>query len=264
MITTTHYLAAASVCPLSRSVEVSPMSGPLEEAGVERIAMSTKEVLRGTILAQVATGQVTLLAAAAQLTVSYRQAKRLFRRYKAAGRVGLRHGNVGRRSNRAWPPADRASVLALIGAHYGGPAHGAGQRFGPTLAAEHLWTEHGYLVPVSTLRGWMRDAGLWSRLRRARPVHVRRPRRAAFGELVQLDGSFHDWFEGRGPRPCLMALVDDATGTMLARFGPEETTWAAAGAIGDADVHVEGGHVAVAHVRDARLHRQRLAQNGNL
>ena len=198
---------------------------------MERIAMSTKEVLRGTLLAQVATGHVTLRVAAGQLAVSYRQGKRLFRRFKASGRVGLRHGNVGRRSNRAWPAAAQAAVLGLIRAHYGGPAHGVGQRFGPTLAAEHLWLEHGYLIPVPTLRGWMLAAGLWSRQRRARPVHVRRPRRAAFGELVQLDGSFHDWFEGRGPRPCLMSLVDDATGTMLSRFGPEETTWAAVGVL---------------------------------
>jgi hypothetical protein len=202
--------------------------------GVERIAMSTKETLRGTVLAQVQSGAVSLMLAAAQLAVSYRHAKRLYRRYKAAGRVGLRHGHVGRRSNRAWPSAERDVVLALIRAHYGGGVSGPGQRFGPTLAAEHLWTDHGHLVPVPTLRRWMTAAGLWSRARRARPVHVRRLRRAAFGEMLQLDGSFHDWFEGRGlngaapgARPCLMSLIDDATSTTLARFAPEETTWAA-------------------------------------
>ncbi len=108
-------------------------------------------------------------------------------------------------------PRRRAEqVVQLIRVHYGGPATGAGQRFGPTLAAEHLWTEHGVLIPVPTLRRWMVAADLWSRQRRARPVHVRRQRRAAFGELLQLDGSFHDWFEGRGPRPCLMSLIDCA------------------------------------------------------
>jgi hypothetical protein len=136
---------------------------------------------------------------------------------------------VGRRSNRAPPASEQAAVLALIRAHYGGTAaRGAGQRFGPTLAAEHLWLEHGRLVAVPTLRRWMLAAGLWSRQRRARPPHVRRARRPAFGELLQLDGSFHDWFEGRGPRPCLMSLIDDATGTTRSCFGAEETTWAAA------------------------------------
>jgi hypothetical protein len=192
--------------------------------------MSTKETRRGVVLAQVAAGALPLTVAARQLAVSFRQAKRLYRQCKAQGRHGVRHGNVGRRSNRAVPAPEQAAVLALVRAHYGGPAErGAGQRFGPTLAAEHLWLEHGRLVPVPTLRRWMLAAGLWSRQRRARAPHVRRARRPAFGELLQLDGSFHDWFEGRGPRPCLMSLIDDATGTVRACFGAEETTWAAAG-----------------------------------
>ena len=74
----------------------------------------------------------------------------------------------------------------------------------------------------------MRAADLWGRVRRGRPRHQRRGRMAHFGELVQLDGSFRDWFEGRGPRPCVMTMVDDATGRTLLRFGAEETTWAAA------------------------------------
>lgn len=190
--------------------------------------MSTKEVRRAAVLAQVKAGRVPLYVAAQQSGVSYRQAKRLYARYKARGHAGLRHGNLGRRSNRSWPMAEEQAILALIRQHYSGAREGRGARFGPTLAAEHLWTDHGHVVPVPTLRRWMMRAGLWDRLRRARPVHVRRPRRAAFGELLQLDGSFHDWFEGRGPRPCLMSLIDDATGTTLGRFAPEETTWAAA------------------------------------
>lgn len=189
--------------------------------------MSTKELRRAAVFAQVKAGRTTIVAAARVLTISYRQAKRLYARYQGRGAAGLRHGNVGRRSNRATPAAEQAAVLALIRQHYGGPAAGRGERFGPTLAAEHLWLDHGKLVAVPTLRRWMQAAGMWSRVRRARPAHVRRARRAAFGELLQLDGSFHDWFEGRGPRPCLMSLVDDATGTMCARFAGEETTWAA-------------------------------------
>lgn len=204
------------------------MSTPHGEVGVERIAMSIKEIRRAAVLAQVKAGRTTLRTAAQHLAVSYRQAKRLYQRYRARGNAGVRHGNLGRRSNRAWPVAEQEVVLALIRAHYGGTVEGRGERFGPTLAAEHLWADHGHLVPVPTLRRWMIGADLWSRVRRGRSPHVRRPRRAAFGELVQLDWSFHDWFEGRGPRPCLMSLVDDATGTMLARFGEEETTWAAA------------------------------------
>jgi transposase len=204
---------------------------------VERIAMSTKEAQRGVVLAQVAAGRLPLTAAAAQLGVSYRQAKRLYGRYKAHGRAGLRHGHVGRRSNRARAAEEQAGILELVRTHYGGSAaRGAGQRFGPTLAAEHLARDHGVVVAVPTLRRWMLAAGLWSRQRRARPPHVRRARRAAFGELLQLDGSFHDWFEGREPAlaepgrlPCLLTLVDDATGRTRSHFAAQETTWAAAG-----------------------------------
>lgn len=120
----------------------------------------------------------------------------------------------------------------MIRAHYAGaPDRGSGQRFGPTLVAEHLWTDHGVLVPVTTLRRWMREADLWSRSRRRRPGHRRRERKAHFGELVQFDGSEHDWFEGRGPGACVMTMVDDATGTTRIHFAPRETIWGAADAL---------------------------------
>ena len=192
--------------------------------------MSRKECMRGAVLARVAAGTMTLADAVPLLGVSYRQAKRLWRRYRGDGSAGLVHGNVGRRSNRALDAATRAAVVGLIRAHYGGTsAKGPGQRFGPTLVAEHLWTDHGLLIARSTLRDWMREDGLWSRTRRGEPRHTRRERRPHFGELVQLDGSFHDWFEGRGPRAgqrsCMMSLVDDATSTTLVRFGAEQTIW---------------------------------------
>jgi len=194
--------------------------------------MSRKEFNRGAVLARVATQTITLTEAVPLLGISYRQAKRLWRRYRLEGAGALVHGNVGRCSNHAAGPAERATVVALIRQHYGGGmAKGPGQRFGPTLVAEHLWCDHGVLVARSTLRDWMRDAGLWSRTRRGRPAQTRRERKAHFGELVQLDGSFHDWYEGRGARAgqrsCVMNMVDDATSTTLLHFGAEETTWAA-------------------------------------
>src|SRR6266542_3984778 len=199
---------------------------------MERTAMSARELGRAAVLAQVKAQTLALREAAGLLGVTYRQAKRLWARYRAGGAKALVHRSVGRRSNRAWPAPAREAVLALVRAHYGGAAsRGPGQRFGPTLVAEHLWCDHGLLVPVATLTRWLRAAGLWSRARRGRPRHRRRERKAHFGELVQLDGSFHDWFEGRGPRACLMTLIDDATGTTLLRFGAEETTWAAAGVL---------------------------------
>jgi transposase len=191
--------------------------------------MSDREFTRGAILRRVVAGELTITEATPLLGVGYRQAKRLVRRFRAEGRKGLVHRSTGRRSNRAIPAAHRAHVVDLVRAQYSGPAaRGPGQRFGPTLAAEHLWTDHGILVSVPTLTRWMRAAELWGRVRRARPRHQRRERKQHFGELVQLDGSFHDWFEGRGPRACVMTMIDDATGRTLLRFGAEETTWAAA------------------------------------
>jgi transposase len=158
------------------------------------------------------------------MEVSYRQAKRLYRRYRAEGAKGLKHRSAGRASNRAMDARKRKRALAVIREKYSG---GVDERFGPTLAAEHLASEDGITVDHETLRRWMLAAGLWSRARKRSPHRRRRARMAHFGELVQLDGSFHPWFEDRGPHSCLLTLVDDATGRSLGRFGAHETIWAA-------------------------------------
>ena len=120
----------------------------------------------------------------------------------------------------------RTQVLQLVRDKYSG---GIEERFGPTLAAEHLASEGGIRIDAAeTLRRWMLAAGLWSRERKRGRYRKRRERKAHFGELVQLDGSFHAWLEERGPAGCLMNLVDDATGTTLCQLGKQETTWAAA------------------------------------
>lgn len=188
--------------------------------------MSTRELRRAGILARVAAATLTLRSAAALMEVSYRQAKRLYGRYRAGGATGLKHRSAGRASNRTTSRRLRSRVLALIRAKYSG---GVDARFGPTLAAEHLASEDGIVVDHETLRRWMLAAGLWSRVRRRSPHRRRRERMAHFGELVQLDGSFHPWCEDRGPQSCLLTLVDDATGRSLGRFGAQETIWAAVG-----------------------------------
>jgi transposase len=200
---------------------------------MERTAMSRKEFERGAVFRRVEGGELTLKEAAPLLRLSYRQARRMYKRFRGEGPAGLVHQSVGRVSNHARPLAERDQVLDLVRAHYGGAAkRGPGQRFGPKLAAEHLREDHGVFVADSTLRDWMTEAGLWSRVRRSSPKPKRRERRAHFGELVQFDGSFHDWFEGRGDRAgvrsCVMNMVDDATGETLLRFGDQETIWAAA------------------------------------
>jgi hypothetical protein len=107
-------------------------------------------------------------------------------------------------------------VLQLLREKYSGTEQ---ERFGPTLAAEHLADEDGLEVSEETLRRWMLAEGLWSRMRRRKAHRKRRERRQHFGDLVQMDGSFHAWFEERGPRGCLMNMVDDATATTCCRLG---------------------------------------------
>ena len=190
--------------------------------------MSRQELTRAGVLARVVAGTLTLGSAATLMGVSYRQAKRLRARYRDQGAAGLRHGSAGRASHRATSSRVRKRALALIRAKYSGAID---ERFGPTLAAEHLASEDGLTVDHETLRRWMLADGLWSRLRKRSPHRRRRERKAHFGELVQMDGSFHPWFEGRGPDNCLLTLVDDATGQTLGRFGAQETIWAAVGVL---------------------------------
>jgi len=180
------------------------------------------------VLARVRSRQLRVVDAAVLLRLSYRQAKRLWKRYREEGAAGLKHRSAGRRSNRAYAESFRRQVLGLVREKYGGPM---GERFGPTLAAEHLAAEDGFELDAETLRRWMLAAGLWSRERRRRRHRRRRERQEHFGEMVQMDGSFHPWLEERGPGGCLMDLVDDATNTTLARLGEQETIWAAADAL---------------------------------
>src|SRR5260370_10234458 len=190
--------------------------------------MSTDELKGGGVVARVAGGTLGLGAAATWMGVSYREAKRLYRRYRRDGAAGLKHRSAGRASKHAIAGKIRERVLALVREKYSG---GVDERFGPTMAAEHLATEDGVTVDHETLRRWMLVAGLWSRARKRSPHRRRRERKAHFGELVQLDGSFHRWFEGRGPESCLLTLVDDATGKTQGRIAAQGTIWAAVGVL---------------------------------
>jgi transposase-like protein len=186
--------------------------------------MSRRELERVEVMGRVAGGDLGLQDAAAVLGLSYRQTKRVWRRYRERGAEGVKHGNAGRESNRGKPKKLRRRVLSLLRKKYSGAED---ERFGPTLAAEHLAEEDGIAVDHETLRRWMLEANLWSRRRKRKQHCQRREPKPHFGELVQLDGSFHDWLEERGPRGCLMNMVDDATGTTEALMGKEETIWAA-------------------------------------
>jgi len=195
------------------------------EVRLERTWMSEEEIRRAGVLKRVESGGLLQRQAAEVLGLSVRQVKRLVVRFREAGAKGLVHGNAGKPGNRAKPKRIRKRALQLVRKHYSGEA---GERFGPTLAAEHLEEDHGVVVDAETLRRWMLEEGLWTRERKRKAYRQRRMRRAHFGELVQMDGSFEAWLEERGPRGCLIHLVDDATSTGRGQFAEEETTWAVA------------------------------------
>lgn len=155
---------------------------------MSRTELNEEELRRHEVLSRVERKELTLREAAGLLRVSYAQAKRLRQRYRQGGAAALRHGNAGKRSNRAKPQRLREQVLELVRNEYGG-----GERDGvvPTLAAEHLQSDHRIVVGVSTLRQWMLEAGLWQRRRQRKPRRQRRERKPHFGELLQMDCSHH-------------------------------------------------------------------------
>jgi molybdenum-dependent DNA-binding transcriptional regulator ModE len=185
---------------------------------METLVMSKRERRRLEVLSQVKSGKLSLVSAGELLGVSYRQVKRLWSRYQSAGDAGLIHGLRGRKSNRRGDAKLRKKVLARYAKEY--------RDYGPTLAAESL-AEEGLKVPVQTLRRWLLAEGLWTRQRQVKVHRRRRERKEHFGELVQMDGSHHDWFEGRREQAVLMVMIDDATGRVYARFFEEETQAAA-------------------------------------
>jgi len=185
---------------------------------MERLEMSKKERQRLEVLSRVKRGELSLGKAAALLHLSYRHAKRVFGRYREKGDKGLVHALRGRASNHRLEASKRESVLSSYREKYGD--------FGPTLAAEYLAKE-GLSVSAETLRRWLVSAGLWEVSRKRSAHRSWRARKEHCGEMVQMDGSHHDWFEDRRPGAVLMVMIDDATNRTYARFFEAETTVAA-------------------------------------
>lgn len=177
--------------------------------------MSKKERRRLVVLSQLHEGKISLVKAAELLGLSYRQMKRVWSRHQSEGDGGVVHRLRGRRSNRQAGQGVKERALQLYREKY--------SDYGVTLAAECLASEDELPVAVSTLRRWLQGAGLWERRRARKPHRRRRARREHYGELVQMDGSYHDWFEGRRGWAVLMVMIDDATGRVSARFFENES-----------------------------------------
>jgi hypothetical protein len=182
---------------------------------MEKLIMSQPERVRLVVMQQVKEQELTVAEASEVLRLSYRQTKRVWRRYRLEGDRGLVHGSRGKPGKRGKSAKLKARILARYEERY--------PDFGPTLAAEYL-ADEGMVVDHETLRRWRLAQGK-PMLRRRRQRHRQwRERKPCFGAMVQLDGSHHDWFEGRGDRCVLMVMVDDATNQVGAQFFEEETT----------------------------------------
>jgi transposase len=171
------------------------------------IVMSQKELHRLELIQRVRGRRLTVVAAAKLLGLSRSQVHRLLQAYDLAGADGLVSKKRGRPSNRRHSEEFRNLVLDLVRDHY--------VDFGPTLAAEKLAERDGLTVSRETLRQWMSEAGLWLSRKQRRTFHQPRLRREAYGELVQIDGSEHRWFEDRGAPCSLLVFIDDATGKLM-------------------------------------------------
>ena len=174
------------------------------------IKMSRRELDRLMILDSVRKQEVTQARAAEVLGLSERQIRRLVDRLRKGGPAGIAHHSRGKRSPRKLPDEMVTDIIDAVRLRY--------WDFGPTLAAEKLREREGIEISREKLRQVMLEAGLWKRARRSKKVHVWRERKAHCGQMVQMDGSPHDWLEGRGPEMVLMGYIDDASSRFFGRF----------------------------------------------
>ena len=182
----------------------------------ELLRMKPREIKRLHLIRQALEEKISQKQAAEVARLSPRQMRRLMKRVEAEGDRGILHRRRGKPSNRRIADKTKQKVLALFEKHYAD--------YGPTLASEKLHERHQIQIHSETLRLWLRQARLPYKQRKARPHRQWRQRRSCFGEMVQLDGSHHDWLEGRGPKLVLMGYIDDATSTVEARFYDHEGT----------------------------------------
>ena len=181
------------------------------------VLMSEREVRRIEVLTEVLSGRRTVASAAMVLAIGVRQIHRLLIRFREDGGGALIHKSRSRPSNHSLAPGIREYALELVRTKY--------PDFGPTLAIEVLLDKHAIRVGRETLRTWMVEDGLWLSRKQRKSFHQPRLRRESYGELVQIDGSDHRWFEDRGDPCTLLVFIDDATSKLMQlRFVLSEST----------------------------------------
>lgn len=180
------------------------------------IVMSVRELKRLKVVQEAIDRHITQKAAAELLEITERQVRRLVRSMRDNGEKGLVHKSRGRAPNNRISEDVRKGAIEAYKANYMG--------FGPTLTSEKLQERECIKVSKETTRKWLQEEGLWRRKRKRSPHRRYRERKECFGEMIQMDGSHHDWLEGRGPELVLMGYIDDATGNVFGKFFDYEGT----------------------------------------
>ena len=187
--------------------------------GEDMLMVQQKDLKRLHIVKKILEKGIRQVEAAEILGLSLRQVRRIVKRVRGEGDQGIIHKSRGRASTRRIPQDQRDKIIGLYRSQY--------WDFGPTLASEKLEERDHLRVSDETLRGWLLASGDWQKRRKTRRHRRWRERKGHRGEMVQMDGSHHDWFEGRGPECVLMSYIDDATGKVFAQFYEYEGTFPA-------------------------------------
>jgi len=180
------------------------------------LTLSRKEIDRLMLISQIEQEKIFVLEASRLLGLSQRQIYRILKRVKTEGSKGIVHKLRGRKSNRGYPEELKKELIKIYRKQY--------SDYGPTLFSEMLEEYHNISLNRETVRNWLRQRSITTSLRKKRPHRRKRERRSCLGELLQFDGSYHDWFEGRGAESCLLNCVDDATGRVYLKFALSENT----------------------------------------
>ena len=180
------------------------------------IMVRQKDLRRLHVVHKVLEGTMTQREAAELVSLSERQIRRIVERIRQEGDKGVCHTARGKPSNRRLPEKLKDRIVHLYKTTYAD--------FGPTLFTEKLEEREGISISRETARTWLKEEGLWKTHRRRKAHRQWRERKDRYGEMVQMDGSHHDWFEGRGPACVFMGYIDDATGNVFGRFYEYEGT----------------------------------------
>jgi len=180
------------------------------------LTMSQKEADRLGVISQIERNKLTVEEGSELLSISQRQIYRIMKRVKQEGAKGVIHKLRGRQSNRGYPKELKAEIIRIYRRSY--------PDYGPTLFSEMLVEYHNISIDHETIRKWLREKAITTSIRKKRPHRRKRERRSCCGELLQFDGSHHDWFEGRGAECCLLNCIDDATGRVYLKFAISENT----------------------------------------